>query len=112
MFNNFFDIDKSISKNKEFNLSLILDTDQIIIGVKVLKERKRDHARIGLIINLEDGKWMYEVLDYYPSNDGSCGYVGSYETEQQAKLHTKGGYNRRIRKVYIDYKKIRQRYMK
>lgn len=52
MFNNFFDIDKSISKNKAFNISLILDTDQIIIGVKVLKERKRDHARIGLIIHL------------------------------------------------------------
>jgi len=34
-----------------------------------------------MLVNLEDGKWMYEVLDYYPSNDGSCGYVGSYETE-------------------------------
>lgn len=65
-----------------------------------------------MFVNLEDGKWMYEVLDYYPSNDGSCGYVGSYETEQQAKLHAKGGYNRRIRRVYIDYKKLRQKYAK
>lgn len=52
MFNNFFDIDKSISKNKACNLSLILDTDSIILGLKLIRERKKDHARIGLIINL------------------------------------------------------------
>ena len=52
MFNNFFDIDKSISKNKAFNLSLILDTDSLILGIKLMLERKKDHARIGVIINL------------------------------------------------------------
>ena len=62
-----------------------------------------------MLIKQEDGKWVYEVVDYYPSNDGSCGYVGSFETEQQAEQCAKHGHNRKIRKAYIDYKKLRQR---
>ena len=68
-----------------------------------------EHITHDRVRQFKDGKWMYEVLDYYPSNDGSCGYVGSYETEQQAKQHARGGYNRKVTKVYIDYKKLRQK---
>jgi len=52
MFNEFFNLDKGISKNKAVMISFTIDTDNIRLGAKTFFRRKQDHANIGISINL------------------------------------------------------------
>lgn len=52
MFNEFLCIDKSISTNKAINLSFIIDTQNIKLGITTFFRRKQDHASIGFQLHL------------------------------------------------------------
>ena len=82
MFNEFLCIDKSISKNKAFNLSLILETDQLKVGFGIFRESKKDHAKIGFYIHLilieikiyiyDKRPWNYEENRWNRDDDYYC----------------------------------------